>query len=366
MVSPKTKRNISRIVPFGVIWLLSAIVYSLLEKGVLGGLDHYPSTGNPYNFTQNIFITPISALIAGLLIGTCEILYLNKWFNQKSFTKKIVYKSLVYIVIIILFLIATSAIAQAAELHTTMFDERVWNYVKSFVFSYAFLSVALFMASVIVVSQFYTEVSENIGQGVLNNFLTGRYHAPTEEGRIFMFLDMRSSSTIAEKLGHVKYFEMLREYYSDMSQPIIDHAGEIYQYVGDEIIISWRLEPGQRKNDCIRCFFAIQAAIKKQSGKYTEKFGLLPGFKAGLHVGKVTTGEIGDLKKEIIFTGDVLNTTSRIQALCNDYHVDLIISGSLKDNLELHSDFEIIPLGEKELRGKENRIELFSICPSSG
>src|SRR4030095_7827876 len=140
----------------------------------------------------------------------------------------------------------------------------------------------------------------------------------------FMFLDMRSSSTIAENLGHVKYFEMLREYYSDMTEPIIKHSGEIYQYVGDEVIVSWRLAPGQRDNNCVECFFAIQTAIKSQSRKYTEKFGLTPGLKAGLHMGKVTTGEIGDIKKEIIFTGDVLNATSRIQALCNTYHVDMI------------------------------------------
>jgi adenylate cyclase len=172
---------------------------------------------------------------------------------------------------------------------------------------------------------------------------------------------MRSSSAIAENLGHVKYFEMLREYYSDMSESIIEHSGEIYQYVGDEIIVSWRLASGQKDNNCIRCFFAIQAAFKKQQNKYIERFGVLPGFKAGLHVGKVTTGELGDLKKEITFTGDVLNTTSRIQGLCNANRVDLIISGDLKHRLNLQPPLEIISLGETELRGKEEKIELFSV-----
>src|SRR6476659_8299615 len=121
MLSPKTKRNISRIIPFGIIWLIFSIVYSQLEKGFLGDLKYYPSTGNPYNFTSNIFITPITALITGVLIGTMEILYFNKLFIQKSFTKKIIYKTAIYLAIIISFLLGLTAIANSIELQTTIF-----------------------------------------------------------------------------------------------------------------------------------------------------------------------------------------------------------------------------------------------------
>src|SRR4030095_2713370 len=133
------------------------------------------------------------------------------------------------------------------------------------------------------------------------------------EERIFMFLDMRSSTTIAENIGHVKFFQMLSECYSDLSEPITMHSGEIYQYVGDEVIVSWKLKKGLKNNNCIQCFFAMKAVIKKQIEKYNEKFGVLPEFKAGFHFGKMITGEIGVIKKEIDFTGDVLNTTARIQ-----------------------------------------------------
>ncbi|MEJ0103981.1 MAG: adenylate/guanylate cyclase domain-containing protein [Bacteroidota bacterium] len=364
MLSPKTKRNIYRIIPFGLIWLIFSVVYTLLERGILGDLIYYPATGNPYNFTQNIFITPVSALIMGLLTGTIEILYFNKLFIQKSFTKKIVYKSIIYLAIIIFFLLITSLIANSIDQHTTIFNRKVWNKAWAFFSDYAFLSVGVYMAAIIVISQFYIEVSENIGHGVLTNFFTGKYHRPTEEERIFMFLDMKSSTTIAEHLGHVKYFEMLREYYSDLSDPIIQYSGEIYQYVGDEIIVSWTLKSGSASNSCIQCFFAIKAAIKKQSGKYNERFGILPEFKAAFHLGKVTTGEIGVIKKEIIFTGDTLNTTARIQGLCNEYKVDILISGDLRKKLNPGSQFQIKSLGESELRGRGEKIELFTILSS--
>jgi adenylate cyclase len=217
------------------------------------------------------------------------------------------------------------------------------------------------MAAIVVVSQFYMEVSENIGQGVLANFFTGKYHSPKEEERIYMFLDMKSSTTIAESLGHVRYFEMLREYYADLSDPIMNYSGEIYQYVGDEIVVSWKLKNGLQNNNCIQCFFAMKAALNKQTRKYNEKFGLLPGFKAGFHLGKVTTGEIGVIKKEIIFTGDVLNTTARIQGLCNMYKVDILVSDDLRKKLTLNSQFQIEALGENELRGRDEKIKLFTI-----
>ncbi len=363
MPVPKTIRNIFRIIPFGLIWAIFSIVYSLLERGLLGNLDHYPSTGNPYNFSQTIFITAASALILGLLVGTIEILFLNRLFLTKSFFLKTVLKTVIYLTIIISFLLINTSIYFAVELSTSILDEQVWTNVWSFFSSYAFWSVEVYMAAVIGVSLFYTEVSEHLGQGVLNKFITGKYHTPIEEERIFMFLDMKSSTTIAENIGHVKYFEMLRAYFSDLTDPIIQYSGEIYQYVGDEIVVSWKLNKGLLNNNCVQCFFAMDAAIKIQLKKYNENFGVLPGFKAGLHIGKVTTGEIGVIKKNIIFTGDVLNTTARIQGLCNAYNVDILISGQLIQKLHLQSQFHLTALGENELRGRGEKIKLFTVLP---
>ena len=361
MLSPKTKRNISRAIPFGILWLVFSLVYVQLEKGIIGNLDHYPSTGNPYNFHQNIITTPLAALITGLLIGVLEIRYFSKLFNHQSFSRKIMLKSALYLAIIVSFLLAITSIANSIELNSGLFNKDVWGNVFAFVSDYAFWSVVMYMAAIILVTQFYNEVKEKIGQGVLYNFFTGKYHRPIEEERIFMFLDMRSSSTIAESLGHVTYFQLLKEYYADLSDPIITYSGDVYQYVGDEIIVSWRLAKGLKNNRCLQCFFAMQAALKEQTVKYNDKFGLLPEFKGALHFGKVTTGEIGEIKKEIIFTGDVLNTTSRIQGLCNSYKVDLLISGDLVKRINHQSQYRFISLGETELRGREERVELFTI-----
>ncbi len=278
-----------------------------------------------------------------------------------SFGKKILYKTLTYVVIMVAFLLIMTMLVNSYELQTSIFDSRVWTNVWAFVSSFAFWSVEIYIASIIGISLFYSEVSDNLGLFVLHNFFVGKYHKPIEEERIFMFLDMKSSTTIAENLGHVKYFEMLKEYYSDLSDPIIQYSGEIYQYVGDEIVVSWKLKFGLHNNNCLKCFFALKESLNNQSKKYQSKFGVLPTFKAGFHFGRVTTGEIGVIKKDIIFTGDVLNTTARIQGLCNLHNVDILISDELRNKMSLGSEFQIQSLGKNELRGKNEAIELFTV-----
>src|SRR3954467_1909421 len=124
MKSPKTKRSISRILPFGMIWLIFSVVYTFLEKGLLGNLTFYPSTGNPYNFGSAIFLTPAVAFITGLCLGIFEIFLISKWFSQMSFGKKIFFKSAIYIVIISLFLVMITALSNYLEMNTNLFDKK--------------------------------------------------------------------------------------------------------------------------------------------------------------------------------------------------------------------------------------------------
>jgi len=299
----------------------------------------------------------------GLFFGAIEILYFSRLFVHRSFTKKIVFKTLIYIVINIFFLLVNTVIYNSTEINKSVFDGEVWENVWIFFSSFSFWSVEVYIAAIIGICLFYTEVSDNLGQGVLHNFFIGKYHKPQEEERIFMFLDMKSSTTIAEQIGHVRYFEMLKEYFSDLSDSIVRYNGEIYQYVGDEIVVSWKLRNGLLDNNCVKCFFAMKEEIKKEFRNYHQKFGILPEFKAALHIGRVTTGEIGVVKKEIIFTGDVLNTTSRIQGLCNSFSVDILISDPLLKKLHLDSHYQVQTLGENELRGRGEKIKLYTIQP---
>lgn len=360
MLSPKIKRNILRILPFGIIWMVLGWVFLFIEYAAIDRESGVPSTAIQINASILVFAS-ISVFFVGLFVGLLEVLFMDRLFRKQSLARKILYKLLIYAILFFLINLIFFPLAASLEMNAGLFEARVWQRYFEYLTSITHFSTNVQLAVSLGLSLFYSEMSENIGIAALLHFFTGKYHRPIEEDRIFMFLDMRSSTSIAEKLGHIKYFNLLKEYYDDLSDPLIQFGGELYQYVGDEMIISWKIKEGTTNNNCIRSFFAMKEALEKQSEKYLRKYGLIPSFKAGLHAGKVTTGEIGVIKKEIFFTGDILNATARIQGLCNANDVDILISGSLNARLELEREYKVRSIGEVELKGKKEILELFTV-----
>jgi adenylate cyclase len=180
-----------------------------------------------------------------------------------------------------------------------------------------------------------------------------------------MFLDMKSSTTIAEQLGHVRFYTLLNELFHEISRPVLQTKAEIYQYVGDEIVLTWEMEHGLKNSNCLKTFFMFRESLLRNRGNYFKNFGVKPEFKAGLHFGKVVSAQIGDLKREIVYNGDVLNTTARIQNECNRYQRDCLVSGPLMNRLKQIHGLEWERIDAVTLRGKETEVELFSVNQSS-
>jgi adenylate cyclase len=95
--------------------------------------------------------------------------------------------------------------------------------------------------------------------------------------------------------------------------------------------------------------------------KYLERYGFVPTFKAGIHCGKVVAGEVGIIKRDITYSGDVLNTTSRILNMCKEFNAEVLSSADLIAQLSLSKQFAAKPLGYIKLRGKEKEILLSSL-----
>jgi len=341
--------------------MVLGVTYVLLEQGLLGDSKIYPSTGNPYEFKGAILSIFPGTFLMGILFGIAEVFLLDRIFTKRSFGEKIAYKVVIYLTAFICFICTMSLLSHAYQLSLPIFHPEVLAFVKLFISNFAFWSMIIYSSVGMVMMLFISEVSNNLGPKVLLNFFKGKYHKPRVEERIFMFLDMKSSTTIAEKLGHVEYFNLLNEYYADITDPIINSYGEIYQYVGDEVIVTWEMKDNQEAEKAIKCFYSIKKEIQTKADNYKNKYGLLPEFKAGIHGGQVSTGEIGTVKRDIVFSGDVLNTTARIQALCNTYASDLLVSNWLKRQIEESSDLSIEEIGSIELRGKTENVILYSI-----
>ncbi len=360
-IAPDQRRDLYKIIQFGLIWSMGGILYSLIEYGILGNSKTYPATNNLYDFETSILSSFLSSLLIGLLIGALETKIVAKYDKTRSFRQKIIFKTGLYLALIVFLLLVSMLLLFSSRLAVSMFDSKVIDSILQFVSNFSFWSILIFASVITILTLFVAEVSDYLGSGVFNNFFTGKYHHPIEEERIFMFLDMTASTTIAEKLGHKEYFNLLRKYYADLTEAIVQTGGEVYQYAGDEVIVSWNMKKGLADNNCIECFFKTIAIFQKSSDEYIKRFGVVPTYRAGFHFGKVTTGEIGVLKKEIFFTGDVLNTTSRIQSTCKQHNIDMLISKDLLAVLNSTEEYDIVPIGECELKGRNEKIDLFTM-----
>ena len=201
-----------------------------------------------------------------------------------------------------------------------------------------------------------------LGTGTLTALLTGRYHWPRREERIVMFLDVVGSTQLAERLGDIEFLRFLNVVFFDLTDPVLETGGEIYRYVGDEMIISWPLPRGVRDAACIVCLFEMHATLARRADDYIERFGAAPRLRAALHAGPLIVGEMGDVKREIVLLGDTMNTTARIEEACRTTGHDYIASGAVVHALaSLPPGVRANNLGVIQLRGKAGSLELFAL-----
>ncbi len=300
-------------------------------------------------------------LIAGILGGILLVGVNSRMFRRRSFKFAMIATGIAYMLLFVLITMVATFANLLGEHGLRGISIDTIQVAIGYVFDLTLITYFMLWGAITLFTLFLLQVNDKFGPGILIKFLAGKYHQPKKEQRIFMFMDMRSSTSIAEKIGNEKYFNLLNDLFSDITNTILNNEGEIYQYVGDEIVISWSIKKGSKNAHCLRCFTEIQQKLVDLKPIYEKRYTVLPEFKAGIHYGSVMAGEVGVIKKDIIYSGDVLNTTARIQEQCNQYGVDILISKETFDLISDTNEYEMIPLGSIELRGKTRKIDLNTV-----
>ena len=215
--------------------------------------------------------------------------------------------------------------------------------------------------AVTFVVTFLLEMNSLLGQNVLLNFVTGRYHRPRVEQRVFLIIDMKNSTAAAERLGEVAFHRLLDRLIGDLSGPIVAHKGEIHKYVGDELIATWPLAQGLRQARCLLACFDALRRMAELGPSYEREFGQRAEVRAALHCGPVVVGEMGSFKKEIALSGDTLNTTARLVDACRETGEPVIASATLLERLVVPKGIAARALGPIRLHGKTSAVELVAL-----
>ena len=297
----------------------------------------------------------VTGALIGLLIAAGMVAFDVGWavgliprgWREAPFLVVLITRSLAWLAIIVT-TIAVPLLTVGGEAWSELVDTQlVWSIVISFV------------AALLV--NFIAQVNRLLGRGVLVGLLLGRYHRPRQEVRIFLFVDLRSSTQIAAKLGNLRYHAFLKRFVADISTSAMRHGAEIHRFVGDEVVLTWTERKGLENAACVQSVFAMADALDRSSGEYLAQFGVVPSFWAGLHMGPVVTGEVGTVKHEIVYLGDTPNTTARIEQACRDFERTFLASGDVVEAVTIPDGIAVESLGPIELRGVGTSVELFAL-----
>lgn len=346
-VSGVGRYRVRTILSIAVFWTLIDIVVVVLLK-----------TGNTRSPFQSLILREIAVFVMSCVMGYLFVYTLKNVLRKKSVFVNFIFKSVVLLVaaFVMNFLVHyvdTVFVAGKGTHHAFQF---FMNEIKD---TRILIQKILYWLILFMITQLYIEINEKYSPGVFLDIILGKYMQPKVEKCIVMFIDLKDSTAIAEKLGHEDNFRFIRDFIHHVSLALIEYGGRIYQYVGDEVVVSW---PFDKKNirRCMSSIIEARKNLQKNGEEFRRCYNIIPEFRVGIHMGDVTIGEIGVIKKDLAMSGDTMNTTARIRSACNELNQKFIMSKDFMENSEL-TEWQGESLGVVDLKGKSAGIELFSL-----
>jgi len=332
-----------------VIWVVFAFLFLyniiLIEKSLV---TH-----------RSLLLFSLAFAIIGFVVSASLLFYLKYAFRHYPLWLSVIIKMLMTFALFVLIAFVMLAMYFVFN-EKGSFEDFLGGFYRDVFLTRGFLIFMIDLGIMTLLTILIIEVTDKYGPGGFWSMMRGKYNKPKIENRIFVFLDINDATTIAEKLGHTKYFRMLREFFGDITIPLLANSGEIYQYVGDEVVLSWKNTPLNK----IRCLKFIRQAyfiLKRKENRYIKRYGVAPSFKTGIHAGEVTAGVIGIVKKDLVYSGDTLNTTARIRAKCHDLCQPFVLSGDFLHEFHTPHSFQITEIGEMQFKGREEKEKLYSL-----
>ena len=271
---------------------------------------------------------------------------LRGWLSELSFTTNLIARSAIYAAIIMVIqFFQTGEIIAGLPLESS---QHFWlGFISSAVIS-VLMNLGFGIANI-------------IGPRAFLNFITGRYHSPVEENRFVLFVDIAGSTGLAERLGGIAIHRLLDRTFRLLSLAVMDYRGEVLNYVGDEVIVTWSERDGAVDCRPLRCFVAMRDELSRASSQFEGEFGAVPRIRGSLHFGPVIVGEIGDLKRAIVFNGDVMNTAARLEELSRGVDGGFLASRAAMEHFSAAPPFAVRDLGRLPIRGRADGIDVVGI-----
>lgn len=349
---------------FLIWWNISIRLFIYLRFA--GQLDAGESVAKAFSIIRdNQSIITICASAISIVTWFIEEFAFYKFLKQLGAVKGAIFRSIVYLLLFTAFSLF-AGLWYNVNYHGVSFADSLGRLER-----YLFNDTWLFFFIIVILTNWgmtlFVAAENHLGRGNINKILSGTYRVPQEETKIFMFLDLVSSSRAAEVLGHKRYSRFLQDSFKEMSNLIIKYRATVYQYVGDEVVLVWNARKPQNFQRSLRFYFELLQVWKEREDYYIKKYGITPLFTASLNSGDVMVAEVGEVKTEIAYHGDVLNTAARVQKVCKEYEQPLVVTDAFVYSAgDVSPEFSFTLLDDVSLRGKKNKVKIYSVNSSLG
>lgn len=275
------------------------------------------------------------------------------WMRRLPLASYFLVKVVFYCVVIVAGLVLSRLLMSIGNRQFIIFDQNFQNSV--------FFSVGMSVFGNLII-----ETGRLLGFGTLKNLLLGRYARPRSEQKAFLLIDMKDSTGLAEKLGAIRFHELLNAFFRDIADAALECDAEIHKYVGDEAILTWPEGLAVSAGDCLICPFLVRQNIVRNAARYRDRFGTVPEFRAALHCGEIVAGEIGDVRREIAYVGDTLNVAARLLEASKGLRRDVLASGELLAKVHLPAGLQAEALSTLSIRGRDAPLEIAALSLRAG
>ena len=215
-------------------------------------------------------------------------------------------------------------------------------------------------------------IMSRITENVASTYLGNRAGVNVLEGQIrrgdgqqtsavVWYSDMRNSTSLTETMAPEEYFSLLNSYFEATAEPVVEHGGEILDFIGDAVL---GIFPYHEHDELVDAAQSATKAldqvidISKELNLAREKEGAEQfKFGVGLNVGDVMFGNIG-IPSRLTFSviGPTVNEVARIESMTK-FLQKPILAGAKVASL---TPDRWVPAGEHKLDGVLEPMELFS------
>ncbi|MGB5238005.1 MAG: adenylate/guanylate cyclase domain-containing protein [Flavobacteriaceae bacterium] len=301
------------------------------------------------------------ATLIGLVISVFELQVVDEKMRNIRFVPLLIIRTAVYVVLIPLIILLELMTARVIKFGLSYKEVYYSDEFQNYLFNEDFSILLVYVVALAFLINFIYQISRKMGQGIMLNFITGKYKNPVKEERIIMFMHVSNSQEIINKIGSIRFLEFLNRILFDITESILLYRGIIYEYVEDECVVSWKLEQGVKEANCLLSVLDIIQKMEVQKKSYLAEFEVFPELEIAFHYGLVLQAEVGTIKSKVAFYGDVMNITARMLGKCKELGKQVLMSAELEKLLQIPAHCNAESLGIISLRGKSEPIELFTL-----